>query len=221
MLFPKATAGHTCWWHIFVTQDTISGSTFCFGYLSLHSFHPKFCLKPTIYYSHDLMGLPVAFLIHRVTVYVLGKLSGPRQPHLHKGNWCWMSLGAHLGLWAGVLLFFHFGLLVADFRFLSVEAGFQKAVFQEIKMEADPVLKFHSYILPHSIVRVAHRGNPDIRKGHMDSTSSWTWKGPITKEHMEEALLGHHLWKHSLAHWYGSCHVPGFVLRAAHVIIRQ
>ena len=41
-----------------------------------------------------------------------------------------MPLGAHLGIWAGILLFFHFGLLVADFIFLTVKAGFQEAVFK-------------------------------------------------------------------------------------------
>lgn len=53
----------------------------------------------------------------------------------------------------------------------------------------------------------------------MDSTSSWAWKDPIAEEHMAEALLCCHLWKHSLAHSYGAHRVPGSVLRAVHVII--
>ena len=43
----------------------------------------------------------------------------------------------------------------------------------------------------------------------MDPTSLWAGKDPPAKEHMQEALLGRHLWKRSLVRAYGSYHVPG------------
>lgn len=115
-----------------------------------------------------------------LSVNVLGKPRCPTQPHLRGSNWCWMLLGAHLGMWAGILLFFHFRLLVADFSFLSVEAGFQKVVFQEIKMEADLVLTFHSYLLPHSIGQSSSQEKPRFEQrahGKIPLQKS-TWRKP-------------------------------------------